>query len=294
MTNQNRRSAIKNMLAGTAAITASGMLSSFTKSGEKEEFAPLKGNINHSVSPWCYSELTLDQLCEVSKGIGITGVDLCGPKDWPTLQKHGMYSSMCNGAELGLYDGFNDTKFHGQLVKNYTDMIPLVSKNGYKNLICFSGARRGIDDETGWKNCEAGIKKIVSLAEKNNVILCMELLNSKIDHKDYQCDRVEWGVELCKRISSDNFKLLFDIYHMQIMEGDIIRNITDYHQYLAHFHTGGIPGRHEIDDTQELFYPAVMRAIVATGFKGYVGQEFVPKRKDKIASLRQAIQICDV
>ncbi|MBS1524086.1 MAG: TIM barrel protein [Bacteroidetes bacterium] len=294
MGNQNRRSAIKNMLAGTAAITASGMLSSFTVTGEKEQFAPLKGNIHHSVSPWCYSELTLDQLCEVSKGIGITGVDLCGPKDWPTLQKHGMYSSMCNGAELGLYDGFNDTKFHDKLVANYTEMIPLVAKNGYKNLICFSGARRGIDDETGWKNCEAGIKKIISLAEKNNVILCMELLNSKIDHKDYQCDRVEWGAELCKRISSDNFKLLFDIYHMQIMEGDIIRNITDYHQYLAHFHTGGIPGRHEIDDTQELFYPAVMRAIVATGFKGYVGQEFVPKRKDKIASLRQAIQICDV
>lgn len=294
MGNQNRRSAIKNMLAGTAAITASGMLSSFTTEEKQESFLPLKGNINHSVSPWCYSELTLDQLCEISKGIGITGVDLCGPKDWPTLQKHGMHSPMCNGAELGLYDGFNDTKFHAQLIKNYSDMIPLVAKNGYKNLICFSGARRGINDETGWKNCEAGIKKLLSLAEKNNVVLCMELLNSKIDHKDYQCDRVEWGVELCKRISSENFKLLFDIYHMQIMEGDIIRNITDYHQYIAHFHTGGIPGRHEIDDTQELFYPAVMRAIVATGFKGYVGQEFVPKRKDKIASLRQAIQICDV
>ncbi len=122
----------------------------------------------------------------------------------------------------------------------------------------------------------------------------MELLNSKIDHKDYQCNRVEWGVELAKRLNSENFKLLFDIYHMQIMEGDIIRNITDYHQYIAHFHTGGIPGRHEIDDTQELFYPAVMRAIVATGFRGYVGQEFVPKRPDKIASLRQSIQICDV
>jgi hydroxypyruvate isomerase len=294
MGNQDRRSAIKNMLAGTAAITATGMLSSFTK-GEKEEgFTQLKGNINHSVSPWCYSEYTLDQLCEISKGIGITGVDLCGPKDWPTLQKHGLYSSMCNGAELGLYDGFNDTKFHDKLIKNYTDMIPLVAKNGYKNLICFSGARRGISDETGWKNCEAGIKKLISLAEKNNVILCMELLNSKIDHKDYQCDRVEWGVELCKRINSPNFKLLFDIYHMQIMEGDIVRNITDYHQYLAHFHTGGIPGRHEIDDTQELYYPAVMRAIVAAGFKGYVGQEFVPKQADKIASLRAAIQICDV
>ncbi|MGN6638579.1 MAG: hydroxypyruvate isomerase family protein [Mucilaginibacter sp.] len=294
MGNQNRRSAIKNMLAGTAAITASGMLSSFTTEEKQESFLPLKGNINHSVSPWCYSELTLDKLCEVSKGIGITGVDLCGPKDWPTLQKHGMYSPMCNGAELGLYDGFNDTKFHDQLIKNYSEMIPLVAKNGYKNLICFSGARRGISDETGWKNCEAGIKKLLSLAEKSNVVLCMELLNSKIDHKDYQCDRVEWGAELCKRLSSENFKLLFDIYHMQIMEGDIIRNITDYHHYIAHFHTGGIPGRHEIDDTQELFYPAVMRAIVATGFKGYVGQEFVPKRKDKIASLRQAIQICDV
>jgi hydroxypyruvate isomerase len=293
MPNQNRRSAIKNILAGTAAITASGMLTSFTKE-ENEQFVPLKGNINHSVSPWCYSELTLDQLCETAKGIGITGVDLCGPKDWPTLQKHGMYSSMCNGAELGLYDGFNDTKFHDKLIQNYTDMIPLVAKNGYKNLICFSGARRGISDETGWKNCGTGIKKLISLAEKNNVILCMELLNSKIDHKDYQCDHVEWGVELCKRISSNNFKLLFDIYHMQIMEGDIIRNITDYHQYIAHYHTGGIPGRHEIDDTQELYYPAVMRAIVKTGFKGYVGQEFVPAKPDKIASLRAAIQICDV
>jgi hydroxypyruvate isomerase len=294
MSNQDRRSAIKNMLAGTAAITATGMLSSFTMGETQEKFAPLKGNINHSVSPWCYSELTLDQLCEVSKGIGITGVDLCGPKDWPTLQKHGLYSSMCNGAELGLYDGFNDTKFHEKLIKNYSDMIPLVEKNGYKNLICFSGARRGISDETGWKNCVAGLKPLVALAEKHKVVLCMELLNSKIDHKDYQCDRVEWGVELCKRINSENFKLLFDIYHMQIMEGDIIRNITDYHQYLAHFHTGGIPGRHEIDDTQELHYPAVMRAIVATGFKGYVGQEFVPKQPDKIASLRAAIQICDV
>ena len=294
MDNQNRRTVIKNLLAGTAAITASGMLSSIKSSESQPGFTPLKGNINHSVSPWCYSELTLDQLCEVSKGIGITGVDLCGPRDWPILQKHGMYSPMCNGAEINLTDGFGDPQFHDTLVKNYTEMIPLVAQNGYTNLICFSGSRRGKSDEAGWKNCEAGLKRIVPIAEKHNVVLCMELLNIKIDHKDYQCDRVEWGVELCKRINSPNFKLLFDIYHMQIMEGDIIRNITDYHQYIAHFHTGGIPGRHEIDDTQELFYPAVMRAIAATGFKGYVGQEFVPKRADKIASLRQAIQICDV
>ncbi len=292
---QNRRSAIRNIVAGTAAITTAGMLSSFKKEEIKDQLEDkLKGNINHSVSPWCYSELTLDQLCEVSKEIGITGVDLCGPKDWPILQKHGLYSSMCNGAEINLTDGFGDTQFHATLQKSYADMIPLVEKNGYKNLICFSGSRRGKDDETGWNNCVAGLKPLVALAEKHNVVLCMELLNSKIDHKDYQCNRVEWGVELAKRLGSENFKLLFDIYHMQIMEGDIVRNITDYHQYIAHYHTGGIPGRHEIDDTQELYYPAVMRAIVASGFKGYVGQEFVPKKADKIASLRAAIHICDV
>ncbi|MEO6849900.1 MAG: TIM barrel protein [Mucilaginibacter sp.] len=292
---QNRRSAIKNLLAGTAAITASGMLSSFTQPADNEKgFTALKGNINHSVCPWCYSGITLDQLCESAKEIGLKGIDLCGPKEWPTLQKHGLHSAMCNGAEINLVDGFNDTQFHDKLVKNYTDMIPLVAKNGYTNLICFSGSRRGKDNETGWKNCEEGIKKIIGLAEKNNVVLCMELLNSKIDHKDYQCDRASWGVELAKRIGSENFKLLYDIYHMQIDEGDIIRNITEYHQYFAHYHTGGIPGRHEIDDTQELYYPAVIRAIVATGYKGYVAQEFIPKNPDKIASLRKAIQICDV
>ncbi|WP_428330822.1 hydroxypyruvate isomerase family protein [Mucilaginibacter sp.] len=294
-TNQNRRSAIKNIVAGTAAITATGMLSSFTKAEDKPTvLGKLKGNINHSVSPWCYSELTLDQLCVVSKEMGITGIDLCGPKDWPTLQKHGMYSPMCNGAEINLTNGFGDTEFHETLIKNYTEMIPLVAKNGYTNLICFSGSKRGKDDETGWKNCVEGLSKLLPLAEKHKVVLCMELLNSKIDHKDYQCNTSAWGAELAKRLGSENFKLLFDIYHMQINEGDIIRNITDHHQYIAHFHTGGIPGRHEIDDTQELYYPAVMKAIAATGFKGYVGQEFVPKRADKIASLRQAIQICDV
>jgi len=271
------------------------MLTSFKKEENKEMvFDKLKGNINHSVSPWCYHELTLDQLCEVSKEIGITGIDLCGPKDWPILQKHGLFSSMCNGAEINLTDGFGDTEFHETLIKNYTEMIPQVEKNGYTNLICFSGSRRGKDDETGWKNCVQGLKGLVALAEKHNVVLCMELLNSKIDHKDYQCNHVEWGAELAKRLNSPNFKLLFDIYHMQIMEGDIIRNITDYHQYIAHYHTGGIPGRHEIDDTQELYYPAVMRAIVATGYKGYVGQEFVPKQADKVESLRKAIHICDV
>jgi hydroxypyruvate isomerase len=201
---------------------------------------------------------------------------------------------MCNGAEINLTDGFGDKQFHAQLQKNYTDMIPLVAKAGYKNLICFSGSRRGKTDEEGWNNCVEGLKPLVKLAEKHNVVLVMELLNSKINHKDYQADRTSWGAELAKRLGSENFKLLYDIYHMQIDEGDVIHNIRDYHQYIAHYHTGGVPGRNEIDETQELFYPAIMRAIIEVGHKGFVAQEFIPKQKDKLASLRKAVQICDV
>lgn len=283
------------MLAGSAAIGAAGMLSSFTAADKNEEIADkLKGNIRHSVSHWCYSELTLDQLCVAAKEIGITGIDLCGPKDWPTLKKHGMWSPICNGAEISLTEGFNDKKYHATLFKNYSEMIPKVAEAGYTNLICFSGSRRGMDDKTGMDNCIEGLKSLLPVAEKYKVVLAMELLNSKIDHKDYMCDHSAWGAELARRLGSENFKLLFDIYHMQINEGDIIRNIRDHFQYIAHFHTGGVPGRNEIDDTQELFYPAVMRAIRDLNFKGFVGQEFVPKQKDKLASLRKAIQICDV
>ncbi|MDB5285699.1 MAG: hydroxypyruvate isomerase [Mucilaginibacter sp.] len=292
--NANRRSAIKNLLAGTAAIGASGMLSSF-KAKEKEAMAQkLKGNINHAVCRWCYNDISVDALCAAAKEIGIKGIDLVGPADWPTLKKHGLYSSMCNGAEINLTDGFGDKQFHAQLQKNYTDMIPLVAKAGYKNLICFSGSRRGKTDEEGWNNCVEGLKPLVKLAEKHNVVLVMELLNSKINHKDYQADRTSWGAELAKRLGSENFKLLYDIYHMQIDEGDVIHNIREYHQYIAHYHTGGVPGRNEIDETQELFYPAIMRAIIEVGHKGFVAQEFIPKQKDKLASLRKAVQICDV
>jgi hydroxypyruvate isomerase len=286
---QNRRSALKNMIKGTAAIGVTGIMTSF-----KDIPKGLKGNINHSVCPWCYQGVTLDELCIAAKEIGIKGIDLLGPKDWPTVKKYGLDSPMCNGAEINLTDGFNDKKFHAQLQKNYAEMIPLVAAAGYTNLICFSGSRRGIDDETGWSNCAEGLRPLVKLAEKYKVVLVMELLNSKINHKDYQCDRTSWGVELAKRLGSDNFKLLYDIYHMQIDEGDIIHNITEYHQYIAHYHTGGVPGRHEIDDTQELYYPAIMRAIKATGYTGYVAQEFVPAQPDKIASLKKAIEICDI
>ncbi|RBN51467.1 hydroxypyruvate isomerase family protein [Flavobacterium psychrolimnae] len=295
-TKVNRRSAIKGILAGTAVLGIPSGLSALAlpKNDSEIPVGLLKGNINHSVSRWCFDSLDLDTLCIEAKKIGITGIDLVGPASWPTLKKYDLVSTMCNGAEINLVDGFNDLKFHETLLKNYTEMIPLVAKAGYKNLICFSGSRRGITDEEGWNNCVVGLQKLLSLAEKHNVVLVMELLNSKIDHKDYQCDRTSWGVELAKRLNSENFKLLYDIYHMQIDEGDVIRNIRDNHQYIAHYHTAGVPGRNEIDDTQELNYAAIMKAIAKTGFKGFVGQEFIPKNPDKLASLKQAIAICDI
>ncbi|TDE43257.1 hydroxypyruvate isomerase [Flavobacterium rhamnosiphilum] len=295
-TNLNRRSAIKGLLATTAAF---GIPSGFSalamqKNETETQLGMLKGNINHSVSRWCFSDIDLDTLCVESKKMGITGIDLVGPKDWPTLKKYDLVSTMCNGAEINLVDGFNDIQFHETLIKKYTEMIPLVAKAGYKNLICFSGSRRGKTDEEGWNNCVIGLQKLIPLAEKHNIILVMELLNSKIDHKDYQCNRTSWGVELAKRLNSENFKLLYDIYHMQIDEGDVIRSIRDNHQYIAHYHTAGVPGRNEIDGTQELNYAAIMKAIAKTGFKGFVGQEFIPKNPDKLASLKQAIAICDI
>jgi hydroxypyruvate isomerase len=167
-------------------------------------------------------------------------------------------------------------------------------KAGYTDVICFSGSRNGMDDETGLKNCVEGLQKVLSLAEKNGITLQMELLNSRVDHKDYMCDKTPWGIELCKRLGSPNFKLLYDIYHMQIDEGDVIRTIRDHHAYIGHYHTAGVPGRNEIDETQELYYPAIMKAILKTGFKGYVAQEFIPLKEDKIGSLKQAVEICDV
>jgi hydroxypyruvate isomerase len=294
-TNFNRRSAIKGMLASTAALSIPLDLSAFGLPKEKTNLTlKLKGNINHSVSRWCFDTLDLETLCVEAKKMGITGIDLVGPEAWPTLKKHNLVSTMCNGAELNLVDGFNDLQFHEKLIQRYTEMIPKVAEAGYKNLICFSGNRRGKSDEEGWTNCVIGLQKLIPLAEKYNITLVMELLNSKIDHKDYQCDRTAWGVELAKRINSPNFKLLYDIYHMQIDEGDVIRTIKNNIQYIAHFHTAGVPGRNEIDGTQELNYSAIMKTIAATGFKGFVGQEFVPKNPDKLASLQQAITICDI
>ena len=293
-----RRRAIKNIVLGSLAMgSAPGVFARSTAPGKEGEVYSMKGNINHSVCRWCYGGIPLEEFCIAVKKMGIVAIDLVGPKDWPVLQKHGLYSSMCNGAEINLEDGWNHTEFHPRLIKNYSEMIPLVAKAGYKQLICFSGSRRNLDDETGWKNCAEGLKQVTGIAEKHNVTLVMELLNSKIDHKDYQCDKTAWGVELANRIGSENFKLLYDIYHMQIDEGDVIRTIRQYYPYLSHFHTGGVPGRREINESQELYYPAIMKAIIDLGFKGYVAQEFIPTPKDakgQLASLQEGVTICDV
>lgn len=259
-----------------------------------QKIQSLRANINQSVCRWCFDEFSIEELCKLAKEIGLVGIDLLGPTDWPALEKYGLKSTMCNGAEISLEKGWNNKVYHSELLNNYREMIPLVAKAGHKNLICFSGNRDGLDDETGLQNCAEGLKQIMSLAEKSKVTIVMELLNSKIDHIDYQCDRTHWGVELVKKVDSDNFKLLYDIYHMQIDEGDVVRTIKDNYRYIAHYHTAGVPGRHEIDDTQELNYPAIMRAILETGFKGYVAQEFIPLNTDKGRSLKDAVRICDV
>lgn len=289
---ESRRKMIKSIVAGSAVLSATSVIPGFAMDKNTLN-SKLKGNVNHAVCRWCFQDIPLDELCAAAKEMGLKAIDLVGPSEWPTLKKYGLYSSMCNGAEINLVDGFNDPKFHPQLIENYTKMIPLVAKAGYKNLICFSGNRRGKDDETGLKNCVEGLKKLMPLAEKHGVVLVMELLNSKVNHKDYQCDHTAWGAELAKRLGSENFKLLYDIYHMQIDEGDVISTIQTFHPYIAHYHTGGVPGRAEIDETQELYYPAIVKAILATGFKGYLAQEFIPKQKDKLGSLRKAVAICD-
>src|SRR6185369_818671 len=220
--------------------------------------------------------------------------ELLVTSDFPTLKKHGLICAMVSGIPGGISDGFNRIENHDKLVEWLEKNIPIVAEAGYPNIICFSGNRRGMDDEKGIENCAVGLKRIVGTAEKYKINVVMELLNSKVNHKDYMCDHTPWGVELCKRVGSERFKLLYDIYHMQIMEGDVIRTIKQSSQYIAHYHTGGVPGRGEIDDTQELYYPAVMKAIVDSGFKGHVAQEFVPKRPDVLASFKQGVGICDV
>ena len=260
-----------------------------------DNFLNLKGNINHSVCRWCYDGLSLDELCTEAIKLGIKSIDLIGPDDFEILHKHKLDCGMVYGLPdaYGIEKCFNQSANHDDLFEIYRDLIPIVSDAGFKNIICFSGNRDGISDEKGLEDCELGLKRIMPLAEKHNVNIVIELLNSYVDHPDYQCDHSEWAVALCKRLNNEHFKILYDVYHMQIMEGNIISNIRKYYPYIGHYHTGGVPGRNEIDSTQELNYQAIMKAIVKTGYSGYVAQEFIPM-KDPMESLREAIILCDV
>ena len=245
-----------------------------------------------SVSRWCYGRIPLDDLCEAAKSYGYSSVELLSEPDWATPKKHGLQCAMANGFG-SIPVGFNRLDNHDKLVADAERMLPLVAAAGIPNIVVFSGNRAGLSDAEGIANCITGLKRVAPTAEKHGVTLCLEMLNSKVDHKDYQADHTAWAVEVVKGVASPRLKLLYDIYHMQIMEGNVIATIRANSQHIAHYHTGGVPGRAEIDDTQELNYRRVMQAIADTGYTGFVGQEFVPKR-DPLTSLKQAFQICDV
>ena len=288
----SRRTFIRNtslVAAGTIAGALAGKTAALTIA-EVERIVK-NGRINQSVSRWCYNKLSLDELCTVAKKMGMTAIDLLGPNDFPTLKKHGMVCSMISTHSLP--KGMNDKKNHAGCVASIRSAIDAAAEYGFPNVISFSGNRDGIPDNVGIENAVEGLKQIAGYAEQKKVNICLEYLNSKVNHKDYMFDKTSWGVEVCKKVGSDRIKILYDIYHAQIMEGDIIRTIRDNKDYIGHYHTGGNPGRNEIDDTQELYYPAIMKAIAETGFKGYVAHEFVPKR-DPLESLAYAVRICDV
>ena len=250
----NRKQAIKTIAAGAVSSVVLPQIANAMNALPDD----LKNNINHSVCQWCYNDIPLDKLCEAAKGIGIKSIDLLKPEEWSTASKYGLTCAMAYASGFGLSKGFNDVSLHDQLLKDYTTNIPKAADTGLKNVICFSGNANGLSYEQGLENCAKGLEPVLKIAAKNNIAVCMELLNSKVDHKDYQCDHTEWGVKLCEKLGSPNFKLLYDIYHMQIMEGDVIATIKKHNKYIAHYHTGGVPGRNEIDETQELYYPAAL------------------------------------
>jgi hydroxypyruvate isomerase len=283
----DRRRVVKAAGVGALAVLGGPVVSR----GAVEP-AAVRGNIKQSVCRWCYGDIPLEKLAVEAKRIGFRSIELVTPAEFPTVKAAGLTCAMLSGA-CRIEDCFNRKENHDQLEKVLREHIEFASANDLPNVICFSGNRRGMSDEEGLANCAAGLKRIVGFAEEKKVTICMELLNSKVNHRDYMCDRTPWGVELVKQVGSPRFKLLYDIYHMQIMEGDVIRTIQENKDYIAHYHTGGNPGRHEIDETQELYYPAIVKAIVATGFDGFLAQEFIPAR-DPLTSLAQGFRICDV
>ena len=289
MRDMTRREAVGTL----GALAAGAALSPRVAGAESTERTPAASlRLKHSVSRWCYGKMSLDELCRAAKGIGYDGIDLLDEKDYEVPKKYGLVCSMANGFGT-IPVGFNRIANHEKLIADAEQMIPIAAAAGVPNIVCFSGNRAGLSDGDGVANCITGLKRLAPTAEKHGVTLCLELLNSKVDHHDYQADHSAFGVQVVQGVASPRVKLLYDIYHMQIMEGDVIRTVRQNIQHIAHFHTGGVPGRNEIDDTQELNYHAVMTAIADAGYTGFVGQEFVPKR-DPVASMKQAYEICNV
>ena len=293
----NNKLSRRTFIRSSSLIAAGTIAGSLARAGravtaDDVERVVKNGRINQSVSKWCYGKFPLDELCAVGKKMGLKAIDLLGPNDFPTLKKHGLACSMIS--THGLTKGINRKENHDECLAKIRTAIDAAAEYKYPNVISFPGNRKGMPDDVGVENSVIALKKVAGYAEKKGVTICLEYLNSKVNHKDYMFDNMAWGVEVCKKVGSESVKILYDIYHAQIMEGDIIRTIRTCKEYIGHYHTGGNPGRNEIDETQELYYPAIMRAIVKTGYKGYVAHEFVPKKKDQIASLVYAVRICDV
>ena len=278
--------------AASATVAAGATLGAFPAAkADSARKSAAEGRLKQSVCRWCYNKIPLDELCSAAKRMGLVGIDLLGPNDFETIKKHGLVCTMVSSHPL--QDGLADPKFHDKCLQMMNAAIEATAKEGWKNVICFSGNRRGIDDKVGMDNCVKALKEITPVAEKAGIVLNMELLNSKVNHADYMCDNTKWGVELVKRVGSNNFKLLYDIYHMQIMEGDVIRTIEKDHAAFGHYHTGGNPGRHEIDETQELNYKAIAKALADVKDDVFFAHEFIPVR-DPLTSLAEAVDICIV
>jgi len=294
----SRRRLLGSAFAATA-LTAVGVSHFVRAAGDKPARTGrvvTNGRIKQSVCPWCFSPMPLETLCRNAAAMGILSVELVPPADWSILKKHGLVCALTSSH--GFVDGWNRRENWAMCREKVTEAIDASAAAGFPSVITFSGFRKGMADDVGLDNTVAGLKTVIGLAEKKKVNLCFEVLNSRVatemkGHPDYMGDKVEWAIEVCRRVGSPRMKILFDVYHVQIMQGDIIARIRQFHEYIGHYHTAGVPGRNELDDTQEINYPPIMREIVKTGYNGYVAQEFIPLR-DPMQSLREAVKLCDV
>jgi hydroxypyruvate isomerase len=294
MSNLSRRSLLKTAISAATALSLPALTASSGLPGVQEiPVTPRKGRIKQSASRWCYKNIPLDELCKRGAEMGLKAIDLLEIAEWDVPRRYGLICSMAYAGGGDIPHAMNRVENHEKIEQAFRKNIPLAAKAGVTNVITFSGNRAGMSDDEGAKNTIAGLNRVKKIAEDNGVTICMELLNSKVDHKDYMCDHTAWGVRVTEAVNSPRVRLLYDIYHMQIMEGDLIRTIQQNIQWIGHFHTGGVPGRHELDNTQEVHWDAVMRGITATNYAGYVAHEFVPTR-DPLTSLREAVDLCDV